>query len=288
MKLARRWVDTRIGLALVVSSLLVSAGISEAATLQFSGLTVTSQATGVQEPWYLSITYRYLDGLNHAPRVPEQYYTGLWSPGGHAGIGTSSSGWNSLNNEQPGWYAFDYEGCALDREVLHDTIGDPMYGYEERWYKGGTWRLLNLNNSTQEASGTMGTMYMVINYAPPSGQGAGGSATVTIAAANDGGAVYNELMSRWGSPYLTVTLSCNQPPVLVVGGSTSDPATWWAEFLITTTLTTPAGVECQYDLVGDLNNDCRVDFVDFAMMANNWLVDCIINPVTPPCIARTP
>ena len=31
---------------------------------------------------------------------------------------------------------------------------------------------------------------------------------------------------------------------------------------------------CGYDLVGDLNNDCRVDFKDLALMADNWLIDC--------------
>jgi len=31
---------------------------------------------------------------------------------------------------------------------------------------------------------------------------------------------------------------------------------------------------CQFDLVGDLNGDCRVDFKDVALLADNWLIDC--------------
>ena len=31
---------------------------------------------------------------------------------------------------------------------------------------------------------------------------------------------------------------------------------------------------CQDELIGDLNDDCRVDLLDFAIMAENWLNDC--------------
>jgi len=43
---------------------------------------------------------------------------------------------------------------------------------------------------------------------------------------------------------------------------------------------------CNYILVGDLDNNCRVDFVDFAMMAANWLNDCITTPGDPACIPK--
>jgi hypothetical protein len=146
-----------------------------------------------------------------------------------------------------------------------------MFGYEERWYQGGTWRLWNLNDLTIVASGTIGTLYLEIDYAPPSGQGAHGSATATITAVNDSGAFYNELISRWGSPNLSATFSCNQPPVLVDGGS-RDPITWWAEFAIVTMLTpAPSETICSAPIVGDLNDDCKVDLSDFALMAANWL-----------------
>ena len=43
---------------------------------------------------------------------------------------------------------------------------------------------------------------------------------------------------------------------------------------------------CQYVLTGDLNDDCRVDFSDFALMAANWLIDCNLNPQNPACVAK--
>ena len=41
---------------------------------------------------------------------------------------------------------------------------------------------------------------------------------------------------------------------------------------------------CQFVLAGDLNDDCKVDLSDFAMMAANWLIDCNTNPSDPPCV----
>ncbi len=43
---------------------------------------------------------------------------------------------------------------------------------------------------------------------------------------------------------------------------------------------------CQYVLVGDLNDDCKVDFYDFAMMAENWLIDCCLDPNNPACVPK--
>jgi len=43
---------------------------------------------------------------------------------------------------------------------------------------------------------------------------------------------------------------------------------------------------CQYNLPGDLNEDCKINFVDFALMAENWLVDCNVTPGHPSCFHR--
>ena len=40
---------------------------------------------------------------------------------------------------------------------------------------------------------------------------------------------------------------------------------------------------CNYELAGDLNNDCRVDLQDIALLASNWLVDCNVDPTHPSC-----
>ena len=43
---------------------------------------------------------------------------------------------------------------------------------------------------------------------------------------------------------------------------------------------------CQYNLAGDLNGDCKVDMLDFAIMANSWLVDCDADPNNPACVHK--
>lgn len=43
---------------------------------------------------------------------------------------------------------------------------------------------------------------------------------------------------------------------------------------------------CNYELAGDLNNDCRVDLQDIAILAANWLVDCDMGPTHPSCVDR--
>ena len=44
--------------------------------------------------------------------------------------------------------------------------------------------------------------------------------------------------------------------------------------------------DCLYELEGDVNNDCKVDFFDFAVTAANWLIDCDLIPDDPACIPR--
>ena len=43
---------------------------------------------------------------------------------------------------------------------------------------------------------------------------------------------------------------------------------------------------CQYKLAGDLNDDCRIDFLDFEIMVKNWLIDCNIDSYNPNCIPK--
>ena len=44
------------------------------------------------------------------------------------------------------------------------------------------------------------------------------------------------------------------------------------------------GTPCTYQLVGDLDESCRVDLGDVAKLAANWLLDCIDNPTDPACV----
>lgn len=45
---------------------------------------------------------------------------------------------------------------------------------------------------------------------------------------------------------------------------------------------------CQFQLLGDLNNDCQVDFNDLALMASNWLINCNRTPDDPACVSPNP
>lgn len=45
-------------------------------------------------------------------------------------------------------------------------------------------------------------------------------------------------------------------------------------------------VICPFEIAGDLNDDCRVDFADFALMAANWLTDCFLAPTDPACVPK--
>lgn len=43
---------------------------------------------------------------------------------------------------------------------------------------------------------------------------------------------------------------------------------------------------CEYVLTGDLNDDCKVDFSDFEILAANWLIDCNLDPSNPACVPK--
>jgi probable HAF family extracellular repeat protein len=51
-------------------------------------------------------------------------------------------------------------------------------------------------------------------------------------------------------------------------------------------LLVPKAPRCPYALAGDVNDDCRVDFRDVAILAENWLVDCESDATNPACIPR--
>ena len=44
--------------------------------------------------------------------------------------------------------------------------------------------------------------------------------------------------------------------------------------------------ECSFVLAGDMNDDCRFDLSDVALMAQNWLLDCNQNPSNPACVPK--
>ncbi len=64
----------------------------------------------------------------------------------------------------------------------------------------------------------------------------------------------------------------NQGQILCGGNGISEN---WETFLLN---------PCNYDLSGDVDNNCRVDLADFAKMAGNWMVDCFDTPSDPACV----
>ena len=46
--------------------------------------------------------------------------------------------------------------------------------------------------------------------------------------------------------------------------------------------------DCPYLLAGEVTGDCRIDIEDFAVLASNWLTDCILTPLDPDCVPKNP
>jgi hypothetical protein len=49
--------------------------------------------------------------------------------------------------------------------------------------------------------------------------------------------------------------------------------------------TKAAGPPCHFEIFGDLNNDCVVNFLDLTLIADDWLIDCLVTPENPHCTA---
>ena len=43
---------------------------------------------------------------------------------------------------------------------------------------------------------------------------------------------------------------------------------------------------CLFAPQGDMNGDCRVDLLDLALLAGNWIIDCALDPAHPACLAQ--
>ena len=79
-----------------------------------------------------------------------------------------------------------------------------------------------------------------------------------------------DLVAPAGAQYATVSVVahgwCNQPEI--------------TRFDMVSFAPTP----CPYAIVGDVDNNCRVNLVDVSLMAANWLIDCIDDPANPACV----
>ena len=64
-------------------------------------------------------------------------------------------------------------------------------------------------------------------------------------------------------------------------GSVGGYATW--DYIRWTNDSDETFTLCSYAVTGDNNGDCTVDFADFAIVADKWLLDCNENPGDPGC-----
>ena len=94
---------------------------------------------------------------------------------------------------------------------------------------------------------------------------------------NASGIIPGLLKGEWGSASVS----------LFLGGSTDvsldSGVAYLDNFVVDSGTIVPI---CEYALAGDLNNDCKVDLNDFAIMASNWLIDCTTNPENPACVHK--
>ncbi len=121
-----------------------------------------------------------------------------------------------------------------------------------------------------------------------------------------------------GNTYIAIAAGMDYGLALTVGRSGSTPIVGWGLNQYGQA-TPPSGNDfvaiaagndhglalkytCMYLLAGDLNDDCKVDFadcavisadwlidadlLDFAIMAENWLIDCDLTPADPACIPK--
>jgi len=86
--------------------------------------------------------------------------------------------------------------------------------------------------------------------------------------------MFNE---RTGYAYYGMWSSLNGSQIFLLGDTTAVPAEPEIQAL---------NLVCPYRLLGDTNHDCRINFLDIAIVAMNWLIDCTMDPSDPACIYK--
>lgn len=78
-----------------------------------------------------------------------------------------------------------------------------------------------------------------------------------------------------------------KPITIAIGGSSDNESIANGELFLDNFIIEEGVVsECTYHLIGDLNDDCQVSLVDFAIMAESWLVNCNTTPENPVCVSK--
>ncbi len=111
--------------------------------------------------------------------------------------------------------------------------------------------------------------------------GAGGYDIYIIKADSDGNLLWQKALSGSGQASAESIQQTSDGGYIIAGSTTSFGAGYADVYLIKL-----SSEDCQYLLFGDVNNDCRFDFYDFATMAENWLIDCRTEVDNPACIPK--
>ena len=92
--------------------------------------------------------------------------------------------------------------------------------------------------------------------------------------------------SNWLARSLSVAGSYAGQSIRVSLESSTDETYNTNFFFDSLSLNAVIGTTCEYVLAGDMNDDCKVDFRDLAVLAKNWLIDCDVTPEDPNCVPK--
>lgn len=102
---------------------------------------------------------------------------------------------------------------------------------------------------------------------------------------NDFTIEYNTLAETGGSTpgYGGTNLVSSADPVWVFFAGAGE-GTIYGRAIVDDIKVETRDIPCLYDVVGDINDDCKVDMLDMLILADRWLLDCVLNPDDPDCL----
>lgn len=107
----------------------------------------------------------------------------------------------------------------------------------------------------------------------------------TLADPNNFVREFNTIGMPAGSNYMGSNMVSSADPVWVFFSGAGDGASS-ARAIVDDIKVETTAIPCLFEIPGDFTGDCKIDIQDFAMMAENWLLDCDQNPGDPGCVSK--